>query len=576
MQEAWRARVTRIALDVLRKAGKQSVAPPSVRLDKTDAELSDAFRKLCDTNDLADLLEVPLKTLSFYVYKKHNYREFKLAKRSGGVRSVATPSTSLKLIQRKLAQVLMAVYGTRGPVHGFVRARSVKTNARRHLGARWLLNFDLKDFFPSIHYGRVAGLFSGKAYDLPAPVAALIARICCHKAELPVGAPTSPVVANMICAKLDAQLKSLAWASDCTYTRYADDMSISTRAEMFPHDIVVRDPVTKNWVLSQKLVNLIQANTFEVNPYKTRVRSDHSGQQVTGVRINAGLNVSKDLHRQVRAMLHAWKKFGEEAASNEYHSKYKRKQTRNQAPDFKKVVRGKIEFIGFIRGRDHPSYVDFVQRFHSLQPTAKVKPIRVERGTRSSVLEQAIWLMENKDCSSQGTAFAISSKHLMTAAHVLDDFMYASRPSVSVERHLAQELWRDEDLDIAICTIGQPLPIYLPLSAAGHNHSLGSEACVVGFPNYHLLDTVAFRKGRIVQKRTYPGKEEMVDHLIVDADIVKGNSGGPVLDISNRVIGVAVKGLDIPGKLGDNDQLSSYVPIDQLLISAKVPGIDLG
>jgi RNA-directed DNA polymerase len=424
---------------MLRKAGKQSVVPPSVRLDKTDTELAEAFRKLSNTSDLADLLEVPLKTLAFFVYKKQNYKEFAITKRGGGIRFVATPDTSLKLIQRKLGQVLMAVYGTRGPVHGFVRNRSVKTNAQRHLGARWLLNFDLKDFFPSIHYGRVAGLFSGKAYALPTHVAALIARICCYKSALPVGAPTSPVVANMICAKLDAQLKNLAWASDCTYTRYADDMSISTKAEMFPHDIVLRDPATKNWVLSDKLVSLIQANTFEVNPFKTRVRSDHSGQQVTGIRINAGLNVSKDLHRQVRAMLHAWKKFGEEDASKEYQSKYKRKQTRNELPDFKKVVRGKIEFIGFVRGRDHLSYVALIERFHSLHPEARVKPIKVEKGTHTSVIEQAIWLMENNDCSRQGTAFAIDGKHLLTAAHVLNDFMYASRPSLSVKKHLVQE-----------------------------------------------------------------------------------------------------------------------------------------
>ena len=97
------------------------MAPPSVRLDRTDAELADAFRKLTDTSDLAELLEVPLKTLSFYVYKKHNYREFALAKRGGGQRYVATPCTPLKLIQRKLAQVLAAVYGTRGPVHGFIK-----------------------------------------------------------------------------------------------------------------------------------------------------------------------------------------------------------------------------------------------------------------------------------------------------------------------------------------------------------------------------------------------------------------------------------------------------------------------
>ena len=140
----------------------------------------------------------------------------------------------------------------------------------------------------------------------------------------------------MICAKLDAQLKSLAWASDCTYTRYADDISISTKAEAFSPDIVGRNPATKNWVLSEAIVDIVQANTFDVNPYKTRVRSDHSKQQVTGTRINKGLNVSKELIRQVRAMLHAWEKYGEEAAAKDYHQKYRRKQTKNATPDFKK------------------------------------------------------------------------------------------------------------------------------------------------------------------------------------------------------------------------------------------------
>ncbi len=280
------------------------MAPPSVRLEKTETELAQAFRQLSSPQDLADLLEVPFKTLSFYVYKKHNYREFTLTKRGGGFRHISTPSTSLLLIQKKLAQVLAAVYGTRGPVHGFVRKRSIKTNARRHLGARWLLNFDLKDFFPSIHYGRVAGLFAGKAYALPESVASLIARICCYKASLPAGAPTSPIIANMICAKLDAELKALAWASGCTYTRYADNISVSTKAEAFSPDIVVPIHRRKNWVLGEKIVNIVQANTFDVNSYKTRVRSDHSGQHVTGIRINNRiLNVSKALVRQLRAML---------------------------------------------------------------------------------------------------------------------------------------------------------------------------------------------------------------------------------------------------------------------------------
>ncbi len=117
------------------------------------------------------------------------------------------------------------------------------------------------------------------------------------------------------------------------------------------------------------------------------------------------------------------------------------------------------------------------------------------------------------------------------------------------------------------------LPVHLSVCSV-HDHALGSKVCVVGFPNHHIYDTVAFRHGQVVQKRTYLGNKDFVDHLIVDADIVKGNSGGPILDAASRVIGVAVKGLDIPGKLGDNDQLSSYVPVDRVLLAAKCPQLD--
>ena len=535
------------------------MAQPSLRLILSDEEMRLRFKALHVPSDLAELLEVPYKTLCFYLYKKQNYTNFAITKKSGESRLITTPHTPLKIIQKKLSQVLYAVYGSRAPVHGFARGRSVKTNASKHLGASWILNFDLKDFFPSIHFGRIVGLFSKSPYGLPLEVSKLIAQICCHNAALPVGAPTSPIVANMVCAHLDSRLKTLAWSASCTYTRYADDMTFSTREPTFRDSVVTRSGPLRSWVLSAQIVQLIENQSFKVNPYKTHVRSKHSSQEVTGVRINSGLNVAKPLYQQVRTLLRVWENHGEQIAQ-EVLWKRPPVNKKNKKPKLRDVLRGKIEFIGFIRGRDHAMYVKLLQRFLTVAAPAKAESIAVTRATHESIIRQAIWLLQDKNENVQGTAFAVEGGILITAAHNLNDFMFASRPSFGDKKFLVTELFRDSDRDIACLRIETLPPVHFKFTGS-NPITLGSSVCVVGFPHYHIGDSVAFREGRVVQERRYFN----IPHYIVDADIVKGNSGGPILDEHNRVIGVAVKGLGIPGAWSDDDQLSSFIPVQRVL-----------
>ena len=168
------------------------MASKTLELKISEDKMRAAFTALSSPEAIADLLEVEYKTLCFYLYKKQNYAEFELKRASGKPRIISAPVTPFKIIQRKLAQVLYAAYGSRSVVHGFAKGRSIRTNAKRHLGAEWILNFDLQDFFPTIHFGRVAGLFAGKPYKLPKEVAETLARICCHRGALPIGAPTHP------------------------------------------------------------------------------------------------------------------------------------------------------------------------------------------------------------------------------------------------------------------------------------------------------------------------------------------------------------------------------------------------
>jgi RNA-directed DNA polymerase len=130
----------------------------STSLTADDATLVASFAKLRTLDDIASLLDVTSRELRFYLYKANRYRRFQIPKKSGGIRNIYSPDNALKIIQRKLNQVLHAVYKGRASVHGFARRKSIRSNAQRHVGCKLLLNFDLADFFPSVHFGRVKGM----------------------------------------------------------------------------------------------------------------------------------------------------------------------------------------------------------------------------------------------------------------------------------------------------------------------------------------------------------------------------------------------------------------------------------
>jgi RNA-directed DNA polymerase len=341
----------------------------SISLNKADEELERAFFHLQTGRGVAALLDVGYDRLIYHLHKtpeSTRYTTFHIPKRAGGAREILAPVTALKILQRKLNQVLQAVGPRKPQVHGFVRGKGILSNSVPHCSKRLVLKFDLEDFFPSINFGRVRGMFMARPYGRNAEVATILSKICCFQNRLPQGAPTSPIVSNMICAKLDSELLRLAERFRCSFTRYADDLTFSSYRRRFPVELVKVD--ASGVSPGTELQTIIQDNGFRLNLKKLRLHSFHQRQMVTGLVVNKVPNVTRQYKNQLRAMLHAWRKFGLAAAEQHYYERYylgHRSPNRN-LPVFWKVLQGKIDYLGHIKGRNDRTYIEFRNQLQPL------------------------------------------------------------------------------------------------------------------------------------------------------------------------------------------------------------------
>lgn len=345
----------------------------STVLSASDKELYESFFKLETRRDIAEILDVTEKQLNYHLYiipEHKRYKRFEIAKKRGGIREIYAPATSLKIIQQKLNQVLQSVYSAKPSAHGFLPKRNIVTNSLPHVKKRYVLNLDLKDFFPSINFGRVRGMFMHTPYNRNHEVATTLAQICCFNGYLPQGAPTSPIVSNMLCAKLDSRLQKLAKEHRSTYTRYADDITFSTSRPKFPTSLAFFSGETGKLEIGDELKTAIQENGFEINERKNRLQPYSRHQEVTGITVNLFSNVRRDYVREIRGMLHAWQIYGLDAAEATYRARYagKHPESERENLSFKKVVQGKLNFLKMVKGENNRVYVNLAKWFWRLAP----------------------------------------------------------------------------------------------------------------------------------------------------------------------------------------------------------------
>ena len=279
---------------------------------------------LCNTSaEIAAAMEISVGQLRFLAFDRKtshisHYIRFKIPKKTGGERHISAPMPRLKAAQHWILVNILEKLELHVAAHGFRTSHSIVTNARPHVGSEVIINFDLKNFFPSISYKRVKGLFQSFGYS---EAAATIFGLLCTEPEieeleldgktyfvavterhLPQGSPASPAITNLLCRRLDRRLTQMAGELGFVYTRYADDLTFSASGDSLQNicNILRR---TESIVAHEGLV---------INEEKTRILRKNRQQEVTGIVVNEQLSISKKVLKRFRAALFQIEKDGPE------------------------------------------------------------------------------------------------------------------------------------------------------------------------------------------------------------------------------------------------------------------------
>lgn len=221
-----------------------------------------------------------------------SYHRYELPKKSGGSRTVSVPGPILKKVQKAILLRIVDGLGAHPAAHGFVKGRSIGSNAASHVDCPVVSNCDIANCFPSVKWSLVLGALRrdcGKTFSKAA--ISLLVDICTMQGGLPIGAPTSPALLNRVLLKTDQMLSAAASKRKCHYSRYADDMTFSGDDRA----------VSLLGVAKRTLAQI----GLSLDSKKTNIYRRGRRQIVTGLVVNDRVSVPRRLRRRMRAAVHA-------------------------------------------------------------------------------------------------------------------------------------------------------------------------------------------------------------------------------------------------------------------------------
>ncbi|NLP59384.1 reverse transcriptase domain-containing protein [Lutibacter sp. B1] len=276
--------------------------------------------------------------------KSSRYTQFEIPKKNGSVRVINSPDTTLKRIQKLINIILQIIFEDYSHYNsnGFILGKDIRRNAIPHINKNYVLNIDIKNFFPSINFRRIKVVLELSPFKLNnnrEKISFLIANLATTDGTLPQGSPISPIISNIVTQKLDRKLSKFCLKSKIKYSRYADDLTFSSNKKVFNSEFI------------EKIEGILNQENFLINNQKTRIKSSMERQEVTGLVVNKKLNIKREFLQKTRAMLNNWEKGGLNYAKKEF-KKHQPESKKNY--EFKDVLLGQISFIRLVKGIESP------------------------------------------------------------------------------------------------------------------------------------------------------------------------------------------------------------------------------
>jgi RNA-directed DNA polymerase len=362
---------------------------------ETDAERLKAnnlpiFNQIDELAKAMNLSVGKLRFLSFdrKTSETSHYINFKLPKKSGGFRLISAPMPLLKSAQIWILENVLNRVAVHEAAHGFVSEKNIVSNAKLHVGAKIVVNFDLENFFPSISYKRVKGIFRSLGYsEAVATVFALVSTapeteeieidnktyfVALGERHLPQGSPASPMISNIAARRLDKSLSKIAANLGFKYTRYADDLTFSTDE---------KDADVKKLMVQVRYI--VSKQGFKVNENKTRILRGGRQQEVTGIVVNDKISIDRKTLRKFRAVLHQAENNGLENLRW------------GNSPDLIAALKGYANFVFMVDKEKGFAFQQQVRRiaekYDWQPPPPKFLPKKAEKPPQISPKEEKPW-----------------------------------------------------------------------------------------------------------------------------------------------------------------------------------------
>jgi len=234
-----------------------------------------------------------------YIYKitnspKSGYRKFQIPKKTEGYRTINEPLPNLKIIQKWIQERILENINVSVFAKAYRKNVNLKDNIRFHKGQKIVLKIDLEDFFGNLKQKKIVKLFIDLGYTKELSV--VLAKLCTLNGSLPQGAPTSPLLSNILMNEFDDKISEYCKANRIRYTRYADDLTFSGEFDIK--------------LLYNEVKKLLSSLRLKINIKKTIVMRQHNRQIVTGIVVNQNQKVFKEYRHKIRQEIYYINKYG--------------------------------------------------------------------------------------------------------------------------------------------------------------------------------------------------------------------------------------------------------------------------